>query len=68
MKVLVIHGWPNLMRMETVCDGKTACSYGTVQLPPAVDCGVRVAHVVDSKEAIVTSMFAPACTKIYITF
>ena len=54
--------------METVCDGKTAWSYGTVQIPPAVDCGVRVAHVVDGKEAIVTLLFGPTRTKIYITF
>ena len=34
----------------------------TVQLSPAVVCGVRVAQAVDSKEAIVTSLLAPVCT------
>ena len=41
---------------------KNAWSYGTVQLPPAVVCGVRVAQVVDSKEAIVTLLLAPVRT------
>ena len=62
MKVLVIHGWQNLTRMETDWAEQNTWSQGTVQLPTTVFCSVRVAQVVNSKEAYVTLLLPPACT------